>query len=84
MRKVLAAVIMLVGIVLAGYVGIGIMFVGGVEQIVDSVQAEPADGGGIAWGVLRVLFAGTATVITLLFFGFLSFLTAGTDLRDRW
>lgn len=58
-RTALAAVVAIVGVALSIYFGIVVMFVGGVSQIVDEVNADTANGAEIAWGILRIVFAGT-------------------------
>lgn len=84
MRKILGVVIGVVGVALAVYVGLWLMFVGGISQIVDAVQEEPVSGADVAWGVVRVVFAGAATTFTLYGVGFLAFLVGGWgNDRDR-
>lgn len=70
MRFALALTITLVGVLLSGYFGIAVMFVGGLSQIVDEINAETADGGAIAWGILRIVFASAS-------FGLGTFLSLG-------
>ena len=57
MRTALALIIAGIGIILSAYFGLVVMFVGGIEQIIDEINAETADGGQIAWGILRIVFA---------------------------
>lgn len=78
-RKLLASIIATVAVVAAVYVGLGLMFIGGIAQVVDAVQEDPVKGTEVAWGVVRITFAGFATAITLYFIGFLAFLVAGVD-----
>lgn len=51
---------LLLGIFLAVYVGLWVMFVGGIVQIVGSITAVPINALGIAVGLLRVLGTGVA------------------------
>lgn len=77
MRKILGATIALIGVALAVYIGLYLMLWGGIVQIVDAVQEEPVEGAEIAWGVIRIVFAGTATAFTLYGIGFVAFLVGG-------
>ena len=58
---------MVVGVALALYVGVWLLFIGGIVQIVDAVKATPVSGLDIALGILRVIFAGAGTMLTMLF-----------------
>lgn len=86
MRKVLAAIVFLAGIALAIYVGLWLMFVGGISQVIDAAQEDPVEGGKVAWGVVRTIFAGTATAFTFWAVGFLAWLIGGfkDDINRRW
>jgi uncharacterized BrkB/YihY/UPF0761 family membrane protein len=77
MRKTLGVIIAVVGGLLAAYVGLWLMFVGGIIQIVDAVQEDPVEGAEIAWGIVRVVFAGAATTLTFWAIGFVAFLVGG-------
>lgn len=57
MRKTFGILTIVAGVALALYVGIVVMFVGGIEQIVQGVDAEPTEASDIAWGIVRVLSA---------------------------
>lgn len=53
------------GIALGVYVGLWICFIGGIIQIVDAIKATPnIDGMQIAWGIVRIVFAGFAGTIS--------------------
>lgn len=82
MRKVLAALIAVVGIAFAVYVGLWIMFVGGISQIIDAVQEDPIEGGEVAWGIARVVFASAATAFVMWVSLAVAALVAG--LRERF
>lgn len=59
--KLLAGTLLLLGAVaLAGFVGIYLMFIGGIFQIVHGANATPVDSGDIIWGALRIVFASPA------------------------
>lgn len=55
--KILAILIFFAGIILGLWLGLWVMFIGGIEQIVDGINVEPADGTDIAWGIVRIIFA---------------------------
>lgn len=54
MKKIIGILIAIAGIILGIYVGIWLMFVGGIIQIVNSIN--PINGLGIALGILRIIF----------------------------
>lgn len=87
MRKSLGVLIGLIGVVFVIYFAIVIMFVGGVEQFVDGIKADPTDGSDIGWGALRVAFAsasaGLGIWISVLFGGAVGGFFSRTSL-NRW
>lgn len=46
------------GIALGLYAGLWWAFVGGIMQIIAAVQATPIPGADIAWGIVKIVFAG--------------------------
>lgn len=54
MKKVIGILIAIVGIALGIYVGVWLMFIGGIVQIVNSIN--PLNGLGIALGIARIIF----------------------------
>ncbi len=54
----LGIVLMVAGIILAIYMGVWVMLIGGIVAIVEAVKATPVSAHGIAWGICRVVFAG--------------------------
>lgn len=54
MKKVIGIIIAILGIALGIYVGIWLMFVGGIVQIINSIN--PVNGVGIAMGIARTVF----------------------------
>ena len=54
MKKIIGILIAIAVIILAIYVGIWLMLVGGIIQIVNSIN--PINGLGIALGILRIIF----------------------------
>lgn len=49
--------------ILAGYVGIWLMLVGGIVQIVQAANDNPVDGLNLAFGIVKVLFFQMAGLI---------------------
>lgn len=86
MRKVLGVLIGLAGFGLAIYVGLWLMFVGGIVQVIEAAQEDPVPASEVAWGVVRVIFASAATVFTIYFTGFIAVLVGGwsTERKSRW
>ncbi len=56
MKTVIGLVLMIVGVVLGIYLGIWVMFIGGIIQIAKSIQPEVI-AMGIAWGIIRIFLA---------------------------
>ena len=54
MKKIIGILIVIVGIALGIYVGAWLMFIGGITQIVNSIN--PVNGLGIALGIVRIVF----------------------------
>lgn len=66
MKRVLQVLIVIVSIILGLYVGIWLMFVGGIMQIVNGIN--PLNGLQIALGICRIVFCETAGIIPVLGF----------------
>lgn len=64
MKKVIGILIAIVGISLGIYVGVWLMFVGGIVQIVNSIN--PLNGLGIALGIVRIVFCEVGVLIAWL------------------
>lgn len=59
--RILAGLLLICGAVVLGlYVGLWLMFVGGIVAVIHAVQAIPVDALGIAWGIVRIFFASIA------------------------
>lgn len=67
LRKIIGVLVALAGLALAFYVGVTLMFVGGFAQVVDSINADPTDGAGFAWGMLRIMFSFVVGVLIAAF-----------------
>ena len=64
MKKIIGILIAIVGIALWIYVGVWLMFVGGIVQIVNSIN--PINGLGIALGLARRVFCEVGGLIAWL------------------
>ena len=62
-RKVAGNTLMVIAFLLAAYVGIWLMFVGGIVDIIDEVRDQTFESLAIAVGVVKIVFAGFAAVI---------------------
>lgn len=57
MKALLGVFMILAGIALGLYVGLWLMFIGGIIQFVNAVTADPVNGAGVGWGVVRIFSA---------------------------
>ena len=64
MKKIIGILIAIVGIALGIYVGVWLMFVGGIVQIVNSIN--PLNGLGMALGIARIIFCEVGGLIAWL------------------
>lgn len=64
MKKVIGILIAIVGIALGIYVGVWLMFIGGIVQIINSIN--PTNGLGIALGIVRIVFCEVGVLIAWL------------------
>lgn len=72
MRFLIGSILFLLGaagIAGAVYTGMFIMFIGGIINVIDAAKVTPVDGSGVAFGIVKVIFA--SLVGTLL--GYVSF-----------
>jgi hypothetical protein len=63
--KLLAIIAFIVGCLLAWFIGIDYMLIGGISDVVNAAQLDPIPGDTVAWGVVRALFG--FTVAAFLF-----------------
>lgn len=64
MKKIIGILIAIAGIALGIYVGVWLMFIGGIVQIVNSIN--PTNGLGIALGIVRIVFCEVGGLIAWL------------------
>ena len=63
-RGFVGVILIVAGISLAVYVGVWWAFIGGIVQAIDGVKATPTDAWEIAYGIVRIVFAGFLGTIT--------------------
>ena len=63
MKKFFKILLIVTSVILGLYVGIWLMFAGGIIQIINSIN--PLNGTGIAIGIIRVLFCEIAGLIPI-------------------
>lgn len=63
MRDLISIIVIISSIILSIYVGIWLMLVGGIVQLLNSIN--PIDSLGIALGITRIIFSKTILVIIL-------------------
>lgn len=83
MKFILGVISIIVGIFMGLYVGIWWAFVGGIIEIVNGVQAVPANGSDIAIGICRVVFATGIGEVIAGFFFVLGLGLFGLDIRSK-
>lgn len=64
MKKVLGILIAIIGVALGIYVGFWLMFVGGISQIINSIN--PVNGLGIAIGIAKIVFCEIGGLVACL------------------
>lgn len=64
MKKIISILIIIASILLGIYLGVWVMFIGGIVQIVNSIN--PLEAWGIACGICKVVFCELAAIIPYL------------------
>jgi hypothetical protein len=59
--KILGVLVVVAGLVVAGYVGLVVILVGGISEVIDGFNVKPHDSHKIGWGIARALLATTVT-----------------------
>lgn len=81
-------VVVVVGVCLGLYVGLYVMFVGGIIQIISQIGAVNVSAAAIAWGVVKMLFAAVVGWLITLAFVFPGVALASNKIakhrRNRW
>ncbi|TFG99666.1 hypothetical protein E4H12_01840 [Candidatus Thorarchaeota archaeon] len=60
----LGVVLVIIGIVVAAYVGIWWSLIGGIILFIEGVKADPVNSAWIAYGLVRIIFTSLITYIT--------------------
>ena len=68
MKKVVGALLVLIGIVLGLYLGLWVLFIGGVIDLIKQIRLPEMNTGIIAWGIVKVLFAGFIGTLSAMIF----------------
>jgi hypothetical protein len=55
--KLLAVLLGIAGVILGVYVGLWLLFIGGIVEIIDGVKLTPVDAGMVGWGIVKLLSA---------------------------
>ncbi len=66
MRNLASVLVFIVGVLLALYLGVWVMFVGGIIQLVEAIKTTPVEAFGIAIGAVRILGASFVGYFTFL------------------
>jgi hypothetical protein len=74
---ILGAILIVGGVVIGIYVGIWWAFVGGIMDVIHAVRAPELAGLAVAWGVLKICFAGLFGWVAAI-----PFMTAGYALTE--
>lgn len=61
--KIVGALLMIVGIAFGIWAGLWWAFAGGIIDIVVAIQSNPIPAGTVAWGVIKILFAGVIGMV---------------------
>ena len=63
MPFIIGLIIVLLSVLFGVYVGVWLMFIGGIVEIIEAIKATPVDAMNIAVGLAKVWLAGPAGVI---------------------
>ena len=67
MKTILGIVLIIVGLIVGIYVGVYLMFIKGIIRVVNGI-APIMIGSEIAWGIVKIMFAGCIGAISALLF----------------
>jgi len=57
MKTLIGLLLIVLGVVVGVYLGVWVMFIGGIVQVIDAFKATPIVGLDVALGIARILFA---------------------------
>lgn len=58
MKTLIGIVSIIAGIALGLYLGVWVMFIGGIVDIIDQIKSPELSAMAVAWGVVKIVFAG--------------------------
>lgn len=64
MKQLLGVLLIVAGVALGLYVGLWVCFIGGIVDVVDAVKATPVEAMNLAWGIVKIVFAGAAGALS--------------------
>lgn len=67
-RYTLGTLFAIAAVVLGVYVGLFVMFIGGITDLIDGAKADPTDSKMVAWGVVKMLLGSISGWIVAYFF----------------
>ena len=70
MIKLIGFLLIVAAVLLGLWLGIWVMFIGGIAQFINGIKVTPVDALGIATGIARVLFAGAVGWVVAVIVGF--------------
>lgn len=73
--KIVNWVIGCLGLAVIGYaiyLGLWVCFIGGIVDLINQIKADETSSGTVAWGILKIVCAGTITVIVSLIGGIIA------------
>lgn len=60
MKGMLAATLVVAGVLLGLWIGLWVLFIGGIVSIIEAAKATPVDAYQLAWGIVKVIVASPA------------------------
>lgn len=70
MRAIIALSIFVIGIIVGIYLGVWVMFIGGIAQIIEGLQVNPINAIMIAKGIAKFFFSGLVGWVSFLLCAF--------------
>ena len=67
-KRIIGVLLILIGVSLGLYVGVWLMFIGGIVQVIEQVKAPQLEAIQVAYGIARVVFAGFAGWLAAVIF----------------
>lgn len=65
MKTTIGLLVITIGLSLAIYLGGYVMLIGGIIQLIEAIKMDDVPAIAVAWGITRILLAGTAAVFTV-------------------